>query len=79
VDRQEILARASATETEVEGLDQVEAIRAIQCAEGFEPCFGSGCFDTCGQPGCDFRPDCEHIKIIEDPCVVVVCDVPGAT
>lgn len=76
VDRLEILARAWTAGTNVEGMDKIEAIRAIQTAEGFEPCFGCGCFDTCGQPDCVFRPDCVQIHIIEDPCEVVACDVP---
>jgi len=76
VDRLEILARAWTAGANVEGLDKTGAIRAIQLAEGFEPCFGCGCSGTCGQPGCAFRADCEQIDVIEDPCQVVACDVP---
>jgi hypothetical protein len=75
VDRLEIVARAWTVGTDVEGLDKVEAIRAIQRAEGFEPCFGCSCFDTCGQLGCAFRADCEQITIIDDPCEIVACDL----
>jgi len=78
VDRLEILARAWTAGANVDGLDKTDAIRAIQQAEGFEACFGCGCADTCGQPGCAFRVDCEQTaKIIEDPCEVVACDLPG--
>jgi len=76
VDRLEILARAWTAGANVEGLDKTGAIRAIQRAEGYEPCFGCGCSDTCGQPGCAFRADCQEIKVIDDPCRVVACDVP---
>lgn len=77
VDRLEILARAWTVGVNVEGLDKVEAIRAIQRAEGYQACFGCGCSGTCGQPGCAFRNDCELIKIIDDPCQIVACDLPG--
>lgn len=77
MDRLEILARAWHVGTNVEGLDKTEAIRAIQRAEGFEACFGCGCWDTCGQHGCAFRDDCRLIGVIEDPCQVVACDIPG--
>jgi len=77
VDRLEILARAWTVGANVEGLDKVDAIRAIQTAEGYEACFGCGCFTTCGQLHCAFRPDCEQITLIEDPCEVVACDIPS--
>jgi hypothetical protein len=76
VNRQEISTRARNAGIDVDGLDMLAAVRAIQRAEGFEPCFGSGCFDTCGQAGCVFRADCERIQVIDDPCQVVVCDLP---
>jgi len=75
VDRLEILARAWTVGANVEGLDKVDAIRAIQTAEGYEACFGCGCSATCGQLHCAFRPDCEQITLIEDPCEVVACDI----
>lgn len=74
MDRLEILARAWTAGANVEGLDKVDAIRAIQTAEGYNACFGCGCAATCGQFHCAFRPDCELIVLIEDPCDVVACD-----
>ena len=43
------------------GWNKATAIRAVQTAEGNEPCFGSGRYASCGQAGCCFRPDCETI------------------
>jgi hypothetical protein len=43
------------------GWNKAMAIRAVQTAEGNEPCFGSGLYATCGQGGCCFRQDCEMI------------------
>ena len=43
------------------GWTKTTAIRAIQTAEGYEPCFGRGLFAVCGQPDCCFRSDCEQI------------------
>lgn len=43
------------------GWTKISAVRAVQAAEGFEPCFGRGLFGVCGQPGCCFRTDCEKI------------------
>lgn len=43
------------------GWTKVNAVRAIQTAEGYEPCFGRGLYAVCGQPDCCFRPDCEKI------------------
>jgi hypothetical protein len=61
VDRLEILARAWTAGANVEGMDKTDAIRAIQTAEGYEPCFGRGLFAECGQAACAFRADCEQI------------------
>lgn len=44
------------------GWTKTMAIRAIQTAEGYEPCFGRGLFNVCGQPGCCFRPECVKIS-----------------
>jgi len=44
------------------GWNKITAIRAVQTAEGNEPCFGRGLFATCGQEGCCFRPECEAIS-----------------
>jgi hypothetical protein len=46
----------------------VDAVREIQMAEGFEPCFGRGGFDACGQEHCFFRADCMKLKRGEAPC-----------
>jgi len=43
------------------GWTKTVAVRAIQTAEGYEPCFGRGLYDVCGQPDCCFRSDCEKI------------------
>jgi hypothetical protein len=43
------------------GWSKTTAVRAIQTAEGYEPCFGRGLFSVCGQPDCCFRADCEKI------------------
>ena len=43
------------------GMNKTTAIREVQLAEGFDPCFGRGLFDVCGQPQCCFRSDCEKI------------------
>jgi hypothetical protein len=43
------------------GSTKVDAIRAIQRAEGYEDCFGRGLYNSCGQDMCLFRADC--IKI----------------
>ena len=43
------------------GWTKTGAIRAIQAAEGYEPCYGRGLYDVCGQPHCCFRSDCEKI------------------
>ena len=46
----------------VVGWTKTTAIRAIQVAEGFEPCFGRGLFNVCGQLSCCFRADCVKIS-----------------
>jgi hypothetical protein len=37
---------------------KAELVRAIQEAEGNEPCFDSGKADQCGQDDCIWRDDC---------------------
>ncbi len=44
------------------GWTKTMAIRAIQTAEGYEPCFGRGLFNVCGQLDCCFRTDCVKIS-----------------
>ena len=78
MDKLEIMARAWTAGANVEGLDNTEAIRAIQRAEGFQACFGCGFADTCGQYHCAFREDCQKIKVIDDPCEIVTCALEGA-
>ncbi|WP_243360659.1 hypothetical protein [Fundidesulfovibrio terrae] len=59
---QEIREKAKGLDLKVAvGWTKITAVRAIQTAEGFEPCFGRGLYDVCGQPDCCFRPDCEKI------------------
>ena len=41
------------------GWNKVAAVRAVQIAEGYEPCFGRGLYAACGQEACSFRQDCE--------------------
>jgi len=43
------------------GWSKTTAVRAIQTAEGFDPCYGRGLYTVCGQPDCCFRSDCEKI------------------
>jgi len=43
------------------GWDKASAIRAIQTAEGYQPCFGRVPYAACGQEACCFRPDCEKV------------------
>jgi PAS domain S-box-containing protein len=59
------------------GLSAVDAVREIQAAEGFEPCFGRGRFDICGQEGCLFRADCMKLKRVEAPCRITYTGHPG--
>ncbi|MEF3696422.1 two-component system sensor histidine kinase NtrB [Desulfolutivibrio sp.] len=59
------------------GLSAVDAVREIQAAEGFEPCFGRGRFDICGQDGCLFRADCMKLKRVEAPCRITYVGHPG--
>lgn len=44
------------------GTTKVDAIRLIQTAEGYEPCFGTGKYNVCGQDACIFRADCVKIN-----------------
>jgi hypothetical protein len=37
---------------------KVELIRAIQCAEGNEPCYATGKAALCGQETCLWKDDC---------------------
>ena len=39
-------------------MNKAELIRAVQTAEGNNPCFASGEAATCGQDGCLWREDC---------------------
>jgi hypothetical protein len=55
----EIGAKAKSVGVSIKGMKKTEAIRAIQQAEGFEPCFGSGMSERCGQMHCMFREDCQ--------------------
>lgn len=42
----------------VGNMKKMEAIRAIQLAEGYSDCFGRVPVDQCEQAGCCFREDC---------------------
>lgn len=55
----EIGAKAKSLAVSIKGMKKTEAIRAIQQAEGFEPCYGSGISESCGQMYCMFREDCQ--------------------
>ncbi|MDQ7832361.1 MAG: ATP-binding protein [Desulfovibrionaceae bacterium] len=63
-----LTAKARLAGVNIVGLSAVDAVREIQLAEGFEPCFGRGRFDICGQEQCLFRPDCVKLRRVEAPC-----------
>jgi len=44
------------------GWSKTQAVRAIQVNEGFDPCYGRGLWNVCGQPDCCFRTDCIKLK-----------------
>jgi len=59
----DIREKAKAVDVKVAvGWTKTTAIRAIQTAEGYEPCFGRGLFNVCGQLACCFRPECVKIS-----------------
>jgi len=53
----DVRTRAAGLGLKVGGLKKPDAIRAIQRAEGNEPCFASGRVD-CVQADCCWRDDC---------------------
>jgi hypothetical protein len=53
----DVRTRGAELGLKIGGIKKVEAIRAIQRAEGNEPCFGSGKVD-CAQVDCCWREDC---------------------
>ncbi|QLA16382.1 two-component system sensor histidine kinase NtrB [Desulfolutivibrio sulfoxidireducens] len=63
-----LIVKARQAGVNIMGLSAVDAVREIQMAEGFEPCFGRGGFDACGQEQCFFRSDCMKLKRVEAPC-----------
>lgn len=68
LDVRSLTAKAREVGVNVEGLSAVDAVREIQMAEGFEPCFGRGMFDACGQERCFFRTDCMKLRRVGAPC-----------
>lgn len=74
-----LTAKAGQAGVNIVGLSAVDAVREIQMAEGFEPCFGRGRFDICGQDGCFFRTDCVKLKRVEAPCRITYAGRPGLT
>ncbi|HID98392.1 MAG TPA: SAP domain-containing protein [Thermodesulfobacteriaceae bacterium] len=44
------------------GMTKVDAVRAIQAAEGHDQCYGRGLAESCGQEDCCFRSDCLKIS-----------------
>lgn len=40
------------------GWTKIDAVRAIQTAESYDPCFARGLWNVCGQDNCCFRGDC---------------------
>jgi hypothetical protein len=40
-------------------MDKTDLIRAIQRAEGNNPCFATASVQTCGQMNCQWRADCK--------------------
>lgn len=53
----DVRTRSAALGLKIGGIKKADAIRAIQRAEGNEPCFGSGRVD-CDQIDCCWREDC---------------------
>ena len=53
----EIRSKAKAMGLKVSGARKAGVIRAIQAAEGNNPCFGTA-VDECDQTGCCWRADC---------------------
>lgn len=45
-------------EIKVGKMKKADLIRAIQASEGNFQCFETGQKDSCGQPDCLWRPDC---------------------
>lgn len=68
LDARELLAKAAMTGADIRGLSTIDAVRAIQVAEGYEPCFGNGKRDVCDREDCSFRGDCLRVGRVEDPC-----------
>jgi len=54
----EIKTKASELGVKLGKKGKIDAVRALQEAEKFEPCFCTSSMDTCGQMDCCFRSDC---------------------
>jgi hypothetical protein len=55
---QQIKIIAKEVGVKIANLKKAELIQAIQCAEGNEPCFGTGKAAHCGQSTCLWKEDC---------------------
>lgn len=55
---QQIKSIAKESGVKTGNLKKVELIHAIQCAEGNEPCYGTGKAGYCGQSTCLWKDDC---------------------
>ena len=62
----DLAARAMRLGLDVGGMSRVDAVRALQRAEGFEACYARGLARSCGQESCVFRRDCLPFKSIGD-------------
>jgi hypothetical protein len=54
----EIKIKASELGIKLGKKGKIDAVRALQTAEGYQPCFCTNAMDTCGQMDCCFRSDC---------------------
>lgn len=77
MDSKELAARAERLGLDVRAMSSVDAIRAVQRAEGFEACFARGLARSCGQEQCAFRRDCLSYRLIEDECDILFCGPRG--
>jgi len=55
---EEIKAIAQQRSIKAGKMKKTELVRAIQSAEGNEPCFEAGKLTSCGQVGCSWRKIC---------------------
>ncbi len=66
LDVRELKSKARELGLEVSGHTTIDAVRAVQQAEGFAPCFAWGVHDRCGQDLCAFRRECVKTVRIDE-------------